>query len=84
MDDYLEALGIGVEYPSKKYVNQTQIQSDLHKIYIINLHKKALDIYDDKRYICNDYITTFPFGIESVADKITINGKTVNELIKQN
>ena len=79
MKKYKEAVGIGIKNPIRHSVNMLQIQSELHEIYIKNMHKKALDIYDDKRFICSDKITTFPFGIESVADKIIYEGKTIKE-----
>ena len=52
-----------------------QIQSELHRLYIKNIHKSALDKYDDKSYICDDLITAFPPGIEDVADDIIAQGE---------
>jgi predicted RNA-binding protein Jag len=65
-------LGIDVKEPITKRVNQLQIHSDKHKIYIVNRNKKALCWFDDKRYICDDGITTYPFGIETIAEELGI------------
>jgi hypothetical protein len=68
--DYKAAIGIDVKMPKSHSVNMLQIRSEKHKIFIMNLRKKALDVYDDKRYICEDLITTFPAGIENVIEDI--------------
>lgn len=62
---------IGIDHTQERLeVDMLQIRSELHKLYIKNIHKKALDMYDDKRYICDDLITTFPFGIADVIDDL--------------
>ena len=44
------------------YVDTVRIQSKNHHIYVRKQHKLALNTFDDKRYICSDGITTYPFG----------------------
>jgi hypothetical protein len=82
--DYKAAIGINIDgsrcHVGKLSVNMKQIQSEQHRMYIKNIHKNALDKYDDKRFICNDLITTFPFGLEDVEDEIFINGRSIAEL----
>jgi len=52
-----------------------------HDMYKTKVNKKALAPLDDKRKISIDGIYTFPFYIESVADKIMHHGKTIKERI---
>ena len=38
------------------------LNSDKHNMYINEVNKVSLNPFDDKRYICDDGITTLPFG----------------------
>jgi len=42
--------------------NMIQFRSYSHIIYTMNLNKKSLSAYDDKRYIMNDGINTLAYG----------------------
>ena len=46
--------------------NMKQIRSYKHQLYTVNLNKIGLSSYDDKRYICDDGVTTLAHGHRSV------------------
>ena len=48
------------------YKKQNVMQTKYLEIYIVELNKKAMGSYDDKRYIESDNITTRPFGYETI------------------
>lgn len=48
----------------------TRIQSKGHEVQTIQINKTSLSGFDNKRYICNDKITTKPFGHYSLTDDI--------------
>ena len=52
------------------YKEMCTLNNKNHAMYLIESNKKALSSYDDKRYICDDGIKTYPFGIESILNKI--------------
>ena len=43
-------------------VSMNTIRSDKHKLYTYNVNKIGLSAYDDKRYICEDGVTTLAHG----------------------
>jgi len=43
-------------------VTQRRIGSDLHKVYSIQQTKRALSAYDDKRWLCEDSISSYAYG----------------------
>jgi hypothetical protein len=46
-----------------QYNKMHTLNSDKHKMFINEINKKSLSPFDDKRYICIDGITTFPYGL---------------------
>ena len=44
------------------YINQKSFRSYNHTIKTVNVRKIGLTRYDDKRYICEDNVTTRPYG----------------------
>jgi hypothetical protein len=62
-NDFVERIKTNAEPLYKKMVI---IRAVLHEMYVMELTKKALAPYDDKRYICNDGITTYPIGVEDI------------------
>ena len=59
---YKEALQNGTTVRA----NNTRIASDHHQLFTRVENKKALTAFDDKRYVCDDGITTLPFGHKSL------------------
>ena len=58
-DDYRDVVTCARE---DIYVDTMRLQSEKHHIYMQKQRKLALNTFDDKRYICGDSITTYPFG----------------------
>lgn len=58
-NDYKSAL-FGGEYP--KYGKQYSIRSRLHEVFTVEENKATLSAYDDKRFVAEDNIDTFPWG----------------------
>ena len=63
------------EYKNSQF-NKTQIfhkmktiTSEKHEIYSIEINKKSLSCFDDKRYILSDGINSFAYGHYSIRDK---------------
>ena len=52
------------------YKKMSTLNNKNHAMYLIESNKKALSSYDDKRYICDDGIKTYPFGIESILKEL--------------
>ena len=48
----------------------TRIASSKHQLMTIVTNKKSLSEYDDKRYICQDKLTTIPFGHKQLLDEM--------------
>ena len=48
--------------------NMYMLRSIKHNIYSIKQNKTSLNPYDDKRYICDDGITTLPYGHHSITE----------------
>ena len=46
----------------EKYHKMRTIRSKLHEVSSVELNKKSLSCYDDKRYLENDGITTRAYG----------------------
>ena len=46
----------------------TRIASSKHQLQTINVNKKSLSGYDDKRYILCDHVLTLPFGHKSLRE----------------
>ena len=44
------------------YHKMKTIRSKNHEIYLLEINKKSLLSFDDKRYICNDGIEGFACG----------------------
>jgi hypothetical protein len=42
------------------------LNSDKHKMFLMKINKMAINPFDDKRFICDDGITTQPHGFESL------------------
>ncbi|XP_076301457.1 uncharacterized protein LOC143219338 [Lasioglossum baleicum] len=57
-EDYVECLHNHTE----KSINNKRIMSVQHRVYSIAEMKLALSPYDDKRYICDNLVTTLPWG----------------------
>ena len=38
------------------------IRSENHEIYLLEINKKSLSSFDDKRYICDNGIESFAYG----------------------
>ena len=45
-----------------KVVSMNTIRSDHHKLYSLTMKKVGLSAYDDKRFICNDGVSTLAHG----------------------
>jgi hypothetical protein len=56
--DYVDILR-GKTY---RYDDMRLIRSQLHNLYTVNLRKKSLAAFDDKRYILADGVTTLAYG----------------------
>jgi hypothetical protein len=65
-DDYKNSL---LKNGSKRH-KQYQINSKNHNMYLNKVNKKSLTPFDDKRYILEDNVTTYPFGFEEIKDEI--------------
>ena len=48
----------------------TRIASSKHQLMTVINNKKSLSGYDDKRYLCQDKITTLPYGHEQLRDEM--------------
>ena len=49
-------------FNTKQFTNkQKQIRSSNHDLYTIEMTKISLNPFDNKRFICDDKITTLPF-----------------------
>ena len=48
----------------------TRIASSKHQLMTVVTNKKSLSGYDDKRFICQDKLTTLPFGHRQLLDKL--------------
>ena len=55
--------------------NQNLIRSKRHKIFTIRERKIALNANDDKRFICEDGLSTIPWGHYSIRDDYKLAGK---------
>ena len=44
------------------YHKMKTIRSENHKIYLLEINKRYLSSFDDKRYICNNGIESFAYG----------------------
>ena len=42
--------------------------SSNHRLHTINVNKKSLSGYDDKRFIMHDQVSTLPFGHKSIRE----------------
>jgi hypothetical protein len=60
-------------------IDSYSILSKEHELHTVKQIKQVLTTFDDKRFICSNGIYTFPFGIESIADEIIYEGKTIRE-----
>lgn len=56
--DFLDQL----EHPHENYVQNKRIGSKLHKLYTLDITKRGLCAYDDKRFLCEDGINSLAFG----------------------
>jgi hypothetical protein len=57
-----EDLTSSLFYGTCKMATQHQLNSINHEIFLNEVNKLAISPFDDKRFICNDGITTFPHG----------------------
>ena len=48
------------------YKQMYVLNSNDHEMFVKELNKKAISPFDDKRWIANDGITTFPHGYEDL------------------
>ena len=48
------------------YKKMYVLNSDKHEMYVKELNKKAISPYDDKRWMSNDGIITFPHGYDDL------------------
>ncbi len=48
--------------PIENAVKNRRIQSKLHKLYTVEIDKRALCAYDDKRFLCSDGISSLSYG----------------------
>ena len=53
----------------KIYKDQYVFRSVLHNIFTENLHKVALNGADNKRFICNDGVSTLPWGHYKISEE---------------
>ena len=44
------------------YHKMKTIRSENHENYLLEMNKKSLSSFDDKRYICNNGIESFAYG----------------------
>ena len=56
--DFLEQL----QNPHENYLANRRIGSKLHRLYTYRARKRGLCAFDDKRFICEDGITTLAYG----------------------
>ena len=54
---------------NKQIVQMNKIRSDNHKLFTYNVNKIGLSVFDDKRFILDDGITTLAHGHH----RITVN-----------
>ena len=59
---YLEQLN----NPTENRLTNRRIGSQMHVIYTLATEKRALCAFDDKRYLCEDGVTTLAFGHHSL------------------
>ncbi|VVC38918.1 Hypothetical protein CINCED_3A024946, partial [Cinara cedri] len=67
-----------------KYVKQNIFRTDKNEIYIVEQNKKALSVYDDKRYILENGIDTVAWGHYSTKIKRDNFREYLDNLIKKN
>ena len=61
-EDYKKQL----DAPTENYVTNRRIGSKLHQLYSIEIQKRGLCGFDDKRYLCEDGIHTLALGHHTV------------------
>lgn len=61
-EDYKKQL----DAPVENYVTNRRIGSKLHQLYSIEIQKRGLCAFDDKRYLCEDGIHTLALGHHTV------------------
>ena len=54
------------EYTNINYHKMHLLNSTKHEMYVKELNKKTISPFDDKRWISNNKITTFPHGYEEL------------------
>src|SRR5205085_8525792 len=67
IQDYRDSLNPEAE---AIYKTMSSINPKKHNLYFMETTKKALSPFDDKRFVCDDGITTYPFGYESISSML--------------
>ena len=63
-DDYKNVLL--KPYTKTKYLKMFLLNSDKHEMFVKEVNKKSISPFDDKRWIYNDGIKTYPHGYEEL------------------